>query len=446
MSLAHKVAVNTLVQIGSKAVTVLFGLATTYLLTNYLGREGYGDYMYVLTLVILFGALADWGTQTIGVREAAKSPSGQGRVFGNILLLRLILSLVAAILVLVSSSLLPLKTARPDLLRQGIALGSLIVILFATKASLGVIFQTKLKMARFALADIIASLSTLLVTWHFIQIQAGLIPLLGAVILANVLALLIALVMAGKTVRFDFRPDRVFLKKLVIESLPMGAVLLLFTVDNKVDTVMLGLIQGSGAVGIYSVAYRMYDVLILGAAYLMNSLLPVFSRQLAGEGSRPQLTRTYQKAFDALLFMGFGVLVFVCLFAPVMVRLVTGQSFPQFTAAVPVLRILSLALFFAYFNHLVGYTLVAAGHQRPYFWISLSALIFNVGLNIFAIRHFSFYGAATVTVLTEAAILVLAVWMIKTKLKIQLSFKMTLNNLTDISRQLTTLIKPSRDT
>jgi O-antigen/teichoic acid export membrane protein len=252
----------------------------------------------------------------------------------------------------------------------------------------------------------------------FVRQGLGLLPLVGAVILANVFAVIIAWFLARRTVKLVFRLNKAFIKKLIRESLPMGTVLLVFTIDNKIDTVMLGSIKGSGAVGIYAVAYRVYDVLILGAAYLMNSLLPVLSCYGDLDQWGTKLRRIYQKAFDVLLLMGGSVFLATWFLAPLVVQLITQQRFFEFLDAVSVLRILSLALFLAYFNHLTGYTIVALGRQRPYLFIALSALIFNVLTNLLVIPKFSYYGAAMVTILTEGLVLLITTFFIFRLIKI----------------------------
>jgi len=87
-----------------------------------------------------------------------------------------------------------------------------------------------------------------------------------------------------------------------------------------------------------------------------------------------------------------------------------------------VLRILSLAIFLSYFNHLTGYTIVALGRQRLYFSVAISALVFNVLVNLLVIPRFSYYGAATVTVLTEALVLFITSFFTFRLLKIVPSF------------------------
>lgn len=407
MNLSQKVAFNTAIQIATKAVTVIFGLLVTILLTNYLGREGFGNYMYVIALVVIFGALADWGTATIGVREATREEKKKGRTLANIFLVRLIFSGVAALIMCLAAVVIPLQTTHPLIVRQAIALGSIILILYTVKASLLVVFQTKLQFQKQAVVDIAISFLILLISFFFVRDQLGLVFLIGAVGLANLVGVIIAFFLAKKTVSFDWRFDRKFIKRLMVESFPMGAILLIFTIDNKIDTVMLGSMKGSGAVGIYAVAYRVYDVLILGAAYFMAALLPVLSRYSDIEKWQAKLKLIYQKSFDFILLMGIIVVVGVWLFAPLAVKLITQRRLLEFGDSISVLRLLGLALFFAYLNHLTGYTIVALGKQHRYFFIALGALFFNVIANLLIIPRFSYYGAALVTTLTESLVLII---------------------------------------
>lgn len=423
MHLSQKVALNTIVQIVTKAVTVIFGFLTMVILTGYLGPEGYGNYMYVLTLVVLFGGFADWGTATIGVREASKDEEKQNLILSNVFLIRLVLALGGGLLMVLASFYLPLKTANELLVRQGILFGALLLVLFALKASFGVIFQTRLQIYKLAVADIAASLLVFLLSWFFIKNQLGLVYLIIAVILANIVAVILAASLAIKTIKFKFQPHWPLIKNFLKESLPMGAILLLLTLDNKIDTVMLGLIKGSGAVGIYAVAYRIYDVLILGAAYLMSSLLPVLSQYADIQKWQERIKIIYQKSFDILFIMGLAAALFAFLFSPLIIKLITQERFVEFFDSTVVIRILSLAIFLSYFNHLTGYTIVALGKQRWYFLVASSALVFNIVANLVVIPKFSYYGAAVITVLTEGLTLVITSFFIFRLLKIIPNFR-----------------------
>lgn len=397
MSLSQKVAINTGIQIVSKIITVGFALLTTIILTNYLGVKGYGEYTFVMTLVILFGSLADWGTLTIGVREAAKKKQNQGKLLANIFILRLLLALLAVVLLIIVSFFLPIQ-------RRMIIIASPILFWVATKATFSIVFQSRLQMYKAAIADVVSSLLTFLFSWCVVQKGLGFAPLIWSVTWASVLAALIAGVLAIRTVNYIFAIDKKLISRFFKDSLPMGAILLMFTMDNKIDTVMLGSFKGSGAVGIYGLSSRVYDVLILGAAYLMNSLLPIFSNL-----NLKKLKNAFKKTFLVLLVMGLLVLGGVLLFSPLVIKILTRQRFIEFFDSITVLRIMGASLLIAYFNHLTGYTIVALGKQRQYFWIALASLVFNLIANLVFIPRFSYFGAAWVTVLTESLVLAITI-------------------------------------
>lgn len=403
MNLSGLVAYNTLIQILGKVVTLFFGITTTALLTNYLGPGGFGDYIFALSFVSIFSGMADWGTVLITVREAAREKDNQGQIFGNVLILRLTISLLAMIAVWVVISFFPLSAASPLSLRRLVMLASLLIVIFSLKTSLGIVFQTKLKMERSALVELVASILTLAFSFLVMKTSGNLFLLVGAIILANILTVVVAFSLVRSLTIFKFSLSRIVLRRIFFEALPMGGVLMLFSVYNRVDALILQALKGSEAVGIYGLSYRVYEVLILGAFYLMNSLLPIISQ----EKNRTRLCQIYQKTLDLLILGGGVVFLGTIIFAPLAIKLIAWQRIAEFNQSIPVLRILSLAAFMSYLNHLTGYTIVVLGKQRGYLLITLSALVFNVLLNLWLIPAFSFFAAAWVTFLTEGLVFLL---------------------------------------
>jgi len=421
MNTSRSVAVNTLVQFISKSITVLFTLITTNLLTGYLGRDGYGRYMYVLTVVVLFGALADWGSSTIGVREASKSDQ-PGRHFANIIFLRLLLSLAAVVVLVVFSFYVSSGFAQLEFVQNSVVWAALILFAVANKASFGIIFQTRLEMYKLAVADVTSGFLTLALTWLLIHDRAHINLFFIALAATSLIAAIIALVFALRSVRLSFRLDRPFLARLIKESLPMGAILILLTVDNKIDTLMLGSLANNQAVGVYALSYRVYDVAILGAAYFMASLFPTLSRLVSTDSGLEKLKTIYQRSFDLLLMLGLAALFSILIFAPFAIRLLSGQRYFEFSDSVSVLRLLSIAMFFSYYNHLAGYTIVGIGRQRSYFFVALAALAFNFFTNLIIIPRFSYFGAAFVTIANEILVAFLTTYLIFRWTKIVPSF------------------------
>jgi O-antigen/teichoic acid export membrane protein len=84
------------------------------------------------------------------------------------------------------------------------------------------------------------------------------------------------------------------------------------------------------------------------------------------------------------------------------VELAAGEEFGD--AATP-LRILLAAGALAWVNGVFGYALIAKERQMSALWLNLSALAFNVGLNLLLVPRYGIVVAAAVTVASEVLIL-----------------------------------------
>ncbi len=402
MNLTRVVAYNTSVQILGKAITLVFGITTTALLTNYLGPTGFGNYIFALSFVSIFSSIADWGTVLIGVREASRAEEKQEEIFSNTFILRLLLSFLAMLVVWVIIYFFPLGSSQTSL-KNLVIFSSILILIFSLKTSLEIVFQTKLKQGKTALVELVASLLTLLLSFLAIKIGGDLFAIFTGLILANIAASILAFILARQLTNFNFSISPAILKMISLEALPMGGVLILYSVYNRVDSLILQAIKGSEAVGVYGLSYRIYEVLVLGAFYLMNTLLPIISQ----EKDPVRLRHIYQKTIDVLMLAGITVFLGTIIFAPLAIKVIAWQKATEFGQSIPLLRILGLATLVSYLNHLTGYTIVALGKQRKYLLIALAAMVFNFSLNLILIPRFSFYAAAWITVLTEGLVFLL---------------------------------------
>ena len=394
-----RVAYNTVVQIVGKALSVVFGVGITMMLTRYLGPEGFGQYSFVVVFVAIFASLSDWGLSLITVRDASKNSSRREEIIGSVLVVRLVLSL----LVLVITNLVAHLAYRGSSTALLISIWSIFLMASSIKTSMQIVFNVFLRMENWAISELSANV----ISFFFTAVLVGLHLGVGEILVAQALSSLVAggvawgLAVRLMPIRFLFNWEVV--KKIVIDSLPMGAILVIFTLYNRLDTMILSHYWGAEAVGYYSAAYKIYEVLVLGAAYFSNSILPGLSS--LADHDRGLMSKLYLKSFAVLALLGLGAATFNFVGAPYFIEIIAGA---KFLPAVAPLRILSLALFVSYFNHLNGYTIIAMGKQKYSLIIALIALGANLGLNLLLIPKFSYYAAAVVTFATEALIVALS--------------------------------------
>ena len=399
-----KIALNTLAQLIGKGVSVVLGIIITIILTRYLGPTGYGTYTFVLVFVTMFGVIGDWGLTLITIREASKDDHLAGQIIGNVLLIRLFLSVVAVVAAVVTINFLPYSSE----IRSLVSIFSFFLIVTSLKTSLQIIFNVKLVMHNWAISEMISNFVYLGLIILIVYTRATLAWILFAAALDQIAAILVSGILGWKLLplKFNFSLDHT--RVLLWEALPMGGILVLFTVYNRIDTIILSFYKGQEAVGLYGAAYKIYEVLVVPAAYFSNSILPLISR--LARDNREGLKQLYQKSLLILLTMGVGVAVANYFLAPLAIRLIAG---PAFAGSVIALQILSLSLVVSFLNHINGYTIVALRKQWLSFLIAMIALITNVVLNLIFIPAFSYPAAAFITFLTEALIVLLSTAVIR---------------------------------
>ena len=108
MSVARKILWNTGVQILGKALVSALGVVVLKLITNYLGKSGYGNYTAAFEFLAFFSIVADLGLYTVGVREMAKKSDKVPMIIGNILTIRTIVAALIISCAIVSAYFIPL--------------------------------------------------------------------------------------------------------------------------------------------------------------------------------------------------------------------------------------------------------------------------------------------------------------------------------------------------
>jgi len=392
---------NTIAQIGGKIITVLLSLVTTGILTRELGASVYGNYLLITSVFLLFDSLADFGTRSIGVREAARAEGKKrNEIYIQVAWVRLITSLLAFLIGLI----LIFGWAGFSTIKME-ALVALMMIFFTSMAgSLEIIFQTEIRMELKVLMDILFPVLFLvmLLIW---PLKINLLWVMLAYLVARILSLNLGWGLVKKILgEFKIKLlNKTFLKIFLKESWPMGLYMILFTgYDRAVDSVLIKQFFGAEKVAFYGLAYKIYSSLVQPAYYFVNSIFPLMS------GNSLSKRDLFKKSFW-LIAAGLVILVpTVYYLSPWIVETLAGSGFGE---SVVVLRILLLALIFAYVSHLFGFSLIAKGGQKSILVIGIISLLVNVSGNLILIPRFGIEGAAWMTVATEglASILMLGV-------------------------------------
>ncbi|KKR26588.1 MAG: hypothetical protein UT55_C0005G0001, partial [Candidatus Peregrinibacteria bacterium GW2011_GWE2_39_6] len=186
------------------------------------------------------------------------------------------------------------------------------------------------------------------------------------------------------------------------------------------------LLKNPTEVGLYGVPMKILDILSVIPVYLMNSVLPTLTIRLKTDLAAA--CRIIQHAFDFLLAMAMPILVGVQVLAYPLIFIISSPEFLSrldegFYGSDIALRILVMAMTFAFLSSVFIFTLIAIGYQGKLLFISLTGALFNIISNFFVIPVWGFRGAAFTSVLSELIILICSFLMLNHYLKIQLRLK-----------------------
>jgi len=399
-----KIIYNTFAQTFSRAIVLLISLLTTSVLTRKLGVDGWGNYVFLTSFILLLVSVSDWGTQIIGVREIsqAKSKLIKSQIIASVFRLRFFLALVC--FVVGALAILGLPVFNSLLLPS--LVGLLVVLLLSFDTNFEIVFQALLRMDLKGILDIGYSLLLLGFSLFALLSGWGLLGVIGSWFAARLVIVFAGWALASRLEILTGKSKKEYVFKIFKESLPTGALLLMFTAyDRGVDTFFLKYFWGEAEVGYYGLSYKIYGNLVIPAYFLANSLLPILSKKDS------QFSGLFKKG---LVLAGLGSILLVLtayFFAPLVVGLLGGN---QFAASGPLLRILVFSIPFAYLNHILGYSLIALGRQVTSLKIGALGLVWNLALNFIYIPQFAATAAGWITISTEGVIFIaylLAFWL-----------------------------------
>src|SRR5512144_190075 len=95
MNLAAQIAKNSIVQVTAGLVNKLLGVVLIIYAARQLGAMGFGQYTFTLSLLTILYIFAYFGLGTLITRDVARQPRQEAKYFGNVFMMRLILSVLA---------------------------------------------------------------------------------------------------------------------------------------------------------------------------------------------------------------------------------------------------------------------------------------------------------------------------------------------------------------
>jgi O-antigen/teichoic acid export membrane protein len=392
---SKKVFVDTIYQVAGKVIISFLGFITTAFLTRYLGVTQFGEYNLITTIAGFITLFADFGLATYVIREIASERENKDFI-KHIFSLRFYIALLSLLIVCVALLFLPYSST----VKLGIFISSVSGFLLLLSSVFWAFHQGKLNFKKVVAIQIIAGVTGFILTLIFIFFKFSLLWIISINLFSNAAGLLLSL--------GDFRKSSLLTnnisayKKILYEVWPFGVGLILSIAYFKIDTIMLSFYFNPSLhpdVAYYSIAYKIFEVLLVFAGYFTSTLFPIFSQPR----EKNEFKKIYEKYFLFTLLLALGGGIGMFLFAPLLIQILGGNSY---LSAVPSVQILSLSLFASILSGFFLNIAIVGNKQLFLIKFAILAMILNIALNLFIMPKYSFVGASITTVLTQLFILI----------------------------------------
>jgi O-antigen/teichoic acid export membrane protein len=306
-------------------------MVTIVILARAWGEEMFGIFSYALVLVGFFGLLPDFGMQPVLIREMARRRAEAGEIIGLALLSKAALA-VLSLLLMFGTALLLYHDPR---MRLAIAWLSLTVFISAKLNTLSValegVFYADMDMGLPVVFQLVDNLLQVGLVGALIVLGATPAQVIAGYVLSNLAGLVLTVVYVLKRVHPVFRVDRIALRWLLKESLPLFVYLGLTMFYERIDVLFLNPLWGEAAVGIYSTAFRFTAPLGFVPFAVATALYPVMARAARAEDEK--LGLAFSMGIKVLLLLGLLLGVAVTIAGRPLFLFLFGQRFAA--AALP---------------------------------------------------------------------------------------------------------------
>lgn len=406
-----KIIWNTGSQLVGKAVGSIAMLLVSVLIAREFGASGYGDFTKITTFVAFFYLLVDFGLNAVYLRQETRDKRQETR-WGTLVGMRVVGGTLLMMLAIAVLAFLPQGSDQgyTALVRLGIILFSPTIIIQGLIVSANAIFQKHLRydLATLALfAGNAASVILVLVSVYGLSTRIGVLGvttslLLGLGATGVVSVLFVRRIEKSRWISFDWQ----FVTPLFFAALPLGITLLFNQIYFRIDNVVLALTRPTVEVGLYGLAYKLFELPLVLPTFFMNSLYPLLltkaTRDKRQETSLKQISMI--KRSGTILFISSLILSAVFWLGAPLLTIIR----PEFAESIPLLRVLALGLPFFFLSSLMMWSLIALGKQIVLAGIYGSLMIFTVVLDILIIPMYGANGAAWITVGSEGVVLVIS--------------------------------------
>lgn len=391
---------------------------------NQIGHTRFGLYLALYSFGFLFLALADMGINQYTTKTLAAQPDLLKRLFPSLISLKVAFSAVYPVFMIGAGWVVGYRGEELYLLLILCIVHSVLQINFFFRAN----FQAFQRFKFDALASVLDRILMLGIVIVLLLTEIDLEAYVFAYLISAAVTMIVLYMFVLRMFGF-MRPtwEAASMRNLLRLSFPFALITILYSINDKVDQVLLERLIGGEAgeheTGIYGGAYRWVDAVMM---YLWT-VLPIFFAKFAHHVDDP-------KALGRLLAFGQPIAAIPMLFAGAFGVIYADKLLFQFTDSTPedlakmtlCLRILFVAVLVNGIFAIYSTLLTSTNHERFVSRMIAASIVMNITLNCIFIPRYGAIASAWNTVFSFSFLSVSYLWYMHFKLPVKPAYGMLL--------------------
>ncbi len=383
---------------------VSLGIAAAYgiVLARYLGVTGFGLLSTAIAFTSVFTPFTSLGLSTLATREVARDKSLASKYLGNLIIIEI--SLASGTFCLIALAAYVLRYPQETItliyvLALSVVCGGFTGVFYS-------LFQAFERMEYQSLGLILSTGATFAVVMWGITARLGVVWFAFAYLVGSLAVAIYSLtVYSTKFSLPHIEVDLKFWRRILPEALPFALTGLFTTIYFYIDSVLLSVMRGAEAVGLYNAPYRLIMVLLFIPTVISTAVFPAMSRFHATANDSFRLI--YKRYFKYMAIVSVPLGIGTTLLAGQIITLIFGVAYGNSAIA---LQILIWATVFIFLTAAFLRLFETSNRQMIVTKIAAVGLVENVTLDVILIPRFSYVGASIATAATELTVLLLCVF------------------------------------
>lgn len=378
------------------ALAVLFFAYTR--LFRYLGPFESGQYQLILSFTAIFGVLIDFGIGQYIIKKISQDLGSTKRYFQNFFLVEIFLSCLVFLSML---SLAYLQGYDKEVF-WGIVVGGSGVAISGLATPFLSVLSAHQDLKRVAFINFLSSIINVVFILTTIFFNRSIIFLTGNQLAFSVVSFLVYSYYIQRYIPLKevFSVCENFNKPLILKifkaSIPFALLAGFSTLYNRIDIILISKLLGYEQTGLYTAAYKFFDLIVFFPAVVSHSLYPVFNSLLA-RGEIQATHDIFHKYLKLMLALALPMGVLGSLFAGQIIQLIAGS---EFALATPVLSVLIWAPV-SLFIYIIANSLVISQLTKFAVLVTCLNVILNITGNLILLPRYGIIASAFMTVISE---------------------------------------------